>query len=103
MKMRQMDKYRYGTLKDKKVIEGKIPFIITKTGTNITEKLAKEIMQEYENQSYKRLYEIQKTLKSEEKIYEKEIIRKFISLEEKYYEETQKKTNLNPNQIPQEN
>jgi hypothetical protein len=53
MKMRQTDKYRYGTPKDKKVSEGKIPFIITKTGTNITEKLAKEIMQEYENQSYK--------------------------------------------------
>jgi alcohol dehydrogenase YqhD (iron-dependent ADH family) len=66
------------------------------------ENLAIQIMEEHENQAYRRLYEIQKEMKSEEKEKKEKIIKKFINFEEKYYEEVQKKEKLDPNQISQE-
>jgi hypothetical protein len=74
----QMDKNRYGTSKDGKTREEKIPFTITKVGTNDTESLAIQIMDEHENQTYRRLSEIQKQIKSEEKEKKEKIIRRLL-------------------------
>jgi hypothetical protein len=101
IKIIQMDKYRYGTPKDKKIREGKIPFTITKISTNVTEEIMKQMMEKDENQAFKRLYEIQEEVKEQERLYKEEKMLEFICLEMKYYTKIRKLTGLDLQQTHQ--